>query len=341
MGWTLKRPRKGRKYYTVEIRLPGVKRELSTQCTRRSDAVHVARRLHAQHAAAETRVPLLVAIETLIGLRTRMKRSKATIEITEDKGAQLCRVLGSDTDVGALTLRETTGYVVKRREDGVTDSTIAKEMGTLRAALRYLGKLGLYDRNPDHLWPPELPHGSGVRDRWLTWDEYLKVLQAIRPEWRDALVVYTQCGLSYSELYRLTAECIGELLHVPGTKTETRDRYVPMTPDVLEVLERRAEAHPSGPLWPFKRSKASQKDRWSKALSRACERAGVDHASTNDLRRTFASWAFQRGVPEPILIKWMGHKTSTMVRTVYARPSAEQHQSEVAKMPSRRSSRTN
>lgn len=336
MAWTLKRPRAGRKYYTVEIRLPGIHRELSTQCAKRGDARRVAERLHSELAAAEARVPMLAAVETLIGLRTRQKRSPRTIEIIEDKGAWLCRVLGADRNVCTLTLADTTGYVATRREHGVSDSTIAKEMGVLRAALRYLGKLSMYDGNPDALWPPELPHGSGVRDRWLTWEEHLRVLNALPPEWRDAFVVYCHCGLRYSELYRLEARHVGELLSVPGTKTAKAARVVPITADAREVLERRAQERPEGPLWPVTRQRDSQRTRWLKVLSGACERAGAAHASTNDLRRTFASWAWQRGVDERMVVEWMGHESSAMVRRVYAQPSAEQHQAEGAKMPSRR-----
>lgn len=336
MAYTLKRPRAGRKFYTVEIRLPGKPaRELSTQCERRGDARAVAERLHTEAATEATRITLLTALETFIGLKVRQRRSESSIEIYEEKGAQLCRVLGNDRDVNTLRLADMTAYVETRRAKGVSDSTISKEMGVLRATLRYLVRLELYSRTPDALWPPELAHGSGVRDRWLPWDEYLRVLQALPPEWRDALAVYCQAGLRYSELYRIEGRDVGEVLTVRGTKTKSARRVVPITADVREILERRAKDAGSGPLWPVTRQRASQRTRWLKVLGLACERAGVAHASTNDLRRTFASWAFQQSVPEPLVIKWLGHDSSRMVRRVYAQPSVAQHVEQGAKIPTR------
>jgi integrase len=345
--YRLLKPRPGHPYYVARITLPGaggkaVTVDKSTKCERRSDARLVADRLHAEAAASVTREPLVGAIEALIGLRVRQKRAQATIEILELKGAQLIAFFGAQRDVGALRLEHTSAYVAKRRADGVSDSTIAKEMGTLRAALRYLRRLERYDRDPDALWPPELAHGSGVRERWLPWPEYLRVLAALRPEFRDHFALYCATGIRFSELYTLRAADLtetpeGHALRVRGTKTAGAARTVPVNPDALEVLQRRAAASPAGPLFPIARANLkSQKAAWSKALRKACRASRLAHTSTNDLRRTFVSWAFQADVSEALTIKWMGHTSSTMVRRVYAQASSEQHAREGAKLPSRR-----
>ena len=345
--YTLLRPRGRHRYYGVRIKLPGQKAvERSTKCTRRGDARAVAERLHSEAAAQIARVPILEALELLIGLRVRQRRSASTISKLEEKGAQLLRYFGQQRDVCGLRLADTTAYVAHRRGQRVSDSTIAMELGVLRAALRYLRRLERYERDPEALWPDELPHGSGVRDRWLPWKEYLQVLAAIAPEFRDHFVTYCACGLRWVELYRVRAVDLvqtdaGYELRVRGTKTAGAARTVPVNPDALEVLQRRAEAAPEGPLFATTRgSEASQKTAWSRALAAACRAARVAHASTNDLRRTFASWAFQAGVVEPLTIKWLGHTSSAMVRRVYAQASSEQHAREVAKLPSRRQTKT-
>lgn len=343
----LLKPRPRHPYYVARITLPGATGELetvdqSTKCTKRSEAREVAKRLHAARAALAVRTTVVEAIEQLIGLRTRQRRAAATIEILTLKGAKLVGHFGPERDCNSLELDDTSGYVAKRRADGVTDSTIAKEMGTLRAALRHLRRRGKYPRDPNDLWPEELSHASGVRSRWLPWSEYLLVLAALRPEFRDHLTVYCAAGLRFSELYSIRAADLvetaeGHELHVRGTKTAEASRVVTVNPDVLEVLQRRAEATPSGPLFPITRADIkSQKAAWAKALRKACKAARVAHASTNDLRRTFASRAFQAGVAEGLVIKWLGHASSTMVRSVYAQASSEQHAREGAKLPSRR-----
>lgn len=348
--YTLLRPRGRHRYWSVRISLPGadgaVKTfERSTKCERRTDARIVAERLHTEAAAAVAREPLVNALETLIGLRVRQKRAAATIDKLEWKGAQLIAFFGEDRDVGGLRLADTTAFVAHRRAKGVTDSTIAMEMGVLRATLRYLRRLERYHRDPEALWPDELPHGSGVGERWLTWPEYLLVLAAMAPEFRDHLIVYCACGLRFSELYSVRAADIvetpdGYQIRVRGTKTAGAVRAVPITPDALEALQRRAAATPDGPLFPVTRATVeAQKTAWTRAIGVACRTARVPHAVTKDLRRTFASWAFQVGVDEGLLVKWMGHTSSQMVRRVYARASSEQHAREGAKMPSRKSAK--
>lgn len=341
--FTLLRPRGRHRYWAVRISLPGAKPfERSTKCKRKSDARRVAERLHSEAAASIDRIPLLEALEILIGLRVRQKRAQSTIEKLEEKGAQLLRFFGEQRDVLSLRLQHTTDYVQHRRSQRVSDSTIAMEMGVLRAALRYLRRLERYERDPEALWPDELPHGSGVRERWLPWAEYLQVLGALAPEFRDHLVVYCACGLRFSELYSVRAADMtqtpdGWELRVRGTKTKGSVRTVPVNPDALEALERRAKATPDGFLFPITRTGIkSQKAAWARALRTACRASRIAHASTNDLRRTFASRAFQAGVVEALAIKWLGHDSSAMVRRVYAQASSEQHAREGAKMPSRR-----
>ena len=341
--YTLLRPRGRHRYWGVRISLPGQPtKERSTKCTRKSDARRVADRLHSEAAASVTRITLLEAIELLIGLRVRQKRAQSTIEKLEEKGAQLLRYFGERRDVGALRLSHTCAYVAHRRAARVSDSTIAMELGVLRAALRYLRRLERYERDPEALWPDELPHGSGVRDRWLPWPEYLKILAALGAEFRDHFVLYCATGLRLRELYSIRpADLVqtedGHELRVRGTKTAGAARVVPVNPDVLEVLERRAQAGGVA-LFPLTRgNEKSQRAAWSRALKAACRAAGARPASTNDLRRTFASWAFQEGVAEPLVIKWLGHTSSAMVRRVYAQASSEQHAREGAKIPSRRS----
>ncbi len=222
---------------------------------------------------------------------------------------------------------------------GVSDSTIAMELTVLTSALAYQARHGKYPRDPKALWPAEIAHGSGPpRKRWLTWDEYLRVLMSIAPEFKDAFVMYCATGMRLGELYKLTAtHAVGRLLNVPGTKTEGADRIVPLNGDALEVMGRRRAETPRGPLWPIGRPNwEAQEVAWHRALTAACEAAKVEHASTNDLRRTFCSWCWQQGVDEALVIKWMGHKSSRMVREVYAQPSQEQHEREGDKIPSRR-----
>lgn len=58
-------------------------------------------------------------------------------------------------------------------------------------------------------------------------------------------------------------------------------------------------------------------------LALACRRSGIERCSSNDLRRTFATWMRMEGLPTDILGATLGHVDSRMVERVYGRLSPE------------------
>lgn len=338
-------PRKGRKYWTVRIRLPWWprSRELGTSCERKTDARAVAERMHTEFATESYRVTVATAIDELIGLRRRQKRAAGTLQKLDEKGAPIFRFFNDgERFIHTLHLQDTEGYVEWRRGQGLSDSSIAMELTVLISALRYQARHGKYAQDPKHLWPEEIAHGSGpARTRWLTWDEYLKLLLSIAPEWKDHFQVYVGTGIRLGELYRIRRHHLnGRLLTVMTTKTDIGPRVVPPNGDAYDALCSRAVlAARDQPLFPLPKDRPkweAQEVAWHRALSAACAAAGIEHCSTNDLRRTFVSWCWQQGVNLTLVIQWMGHKSSRMIREVYAQPSVEQHEREAEKIPSRK-----
>lgn len=61
--------------------------------------------------------------------------------------------------------------------------------------------------------------------------------------------------------------------------------------------------------------------------------AGVEPVTSNDLRRTFASWLKQRGVDSLVVAHLMGHTTTRMVELVYGRLAEETYRDAVALLP--------
>jgi len=62
----------------------------------------------------------------------------------------------------------------------------------------------------------------------------------------------------------------------------------------------------------------------SRDLAGACEEAKIDRCSPNDLRRTFAGWQVEAGVPLFPIAQAMGHKDTRMLERVYGRQTPEQ-----------------
>lgn len=373
MSYQLRPPRPGKSaYWQAIITTPdGRESERSTRCRRKSEARVVAERWDQEAAVSRHQVTLAEALEAWRAYKIDKKASESTLEMLELKAGHLLGFFGTDRNVAAIRLADTVGYLRKRRAAGVMDATIELELRELRGALRHLRRHELYDRDPATIWPGKELGKSPKRTRWLTLAEYERLLlamagtkgyfreqrhgdgahggaerrrqwiaheEAMGQDWRDHLTIYCYVGLRFRELYKITAaHIVAGHLDVQGSKTAGAARRVPLHAAALEVLQRRAAERPVGPLFPMESPNlAAQKRAWLRALSRACERCQLVHASTNDLRRTFCSWAFQAGVPEALVVKWMGHGSNRMVREVYAQASDEQGLDAIAKLPSRR-----
>lgn len=269
-------------------------------------------------------VPLSDAMDTLREHKRRRGASAATMQVLAQKRARLEAHFGEGRDVLTITLADAERYVETRRKDTVrrivdgeareqpvSDHTIAKEWGTLRAALRVLRRHDLYPGDPSDIWPDVLSGGVyEPRDRWLTLEEYRALLAALPEGRRKYVVLYCNTGVRLTELDRARRE--GDTLVVEQRKGRRQERAIPLSPAAREILD----AHPL-PWTPW----TSQNQ--NRDLRAACKKAGIAPCSANDFRRTFASWLVQGGVPELTVVRLMGHTSSAMVRRVYAQLSPE------------------
>ncbi len=287
------------------------------------------------------------ALDTLAAHKRRRKVRPATLEKLAQKRAQLERVLGATTNVHRLSLASFEHYLDVRRRDTVrrvdlvtvdgkrrrarreqpvSDQTIAMEIDTMLAALRRLRKHGLYAVDPATLRPDALADATyEARERWLTIEEYRALLATLAESRRRYLTAYCYTGVRLSELYQ--SERVGDVLRVTQTKGnarvgEVKIREVPLHPEARAVLD----AHPlPWPRW--------DRSRMNDDLKRAAARVGIERASANDLRRTFCSWLCNAGVPELTTIKLMGHSSSAMVRRVYAQLAPQTLEEAIARLP--------
>ncbi len=294
----------------------------------RALAVQAARALERDHLAALTATaspPLDEVIAAWLTDVERRGRSPETLGFYLKTVRPLVRELGSRA-VDTLTLADLEAYVDQRLAGGVAGrATVAKELGCVRAALRYARRRGLY-RGEVAAVLPELGQVYHPRERTLTREEFRSLLDALAPARRDYLIVWVGTGVRDGELYELRAGDVdldGDLVHVRGTKTSRADRWIPMLPAVREVLARRASGIPTESLTdslfgPWRNQRRDVRE--------ACDRAGIAPASPNDFRRTFATWLAEAGVPELVTASLLGHASSQMVRRVYTRvrPSTQQ-----------------
>jgi integrase len=296
----------------------------STRTADHAAARIVAKRVERQRLLATSEGPTLRlsdALERLRAHKARAGRADATMSVLAAKGGRLLHELGDDRNLATLALGDADAYVDTRLAAGVSLHTIAKEWGTLRAALRLARRHGLYLRDPIDLWPDALHDVYTPRTRWLTVEEYQQMLLTIPPRRRDHFVVFVHTGVRHSELHALTADDVNteaRAIAIRGTKTAGSTRTVPLSAEAWEVIGPRASK--GGRLF----ADAWGRSALARALKAASKRAGIPKVdSTNDLRRTFATWLLHAGVPEATTIRLLGHTSSAMVRRVYAQHSPE------------------
>lgn len=329
--------RRGQVWWTWGRWADGTRWQESTGCHDRRAAERVAIQLERERATLDRAEATPLGIERLMldvtEARRREGRAESTIAVYRQHGGHLCRVLGHDTDAHRLTLADLERYIDVRALEGAMRSTISMELVRLRAGLLYAARHGRYRGSVAAIWPAEALRGAHKpRERYLTHAEYVALrdeLERCAPGRGDWLAAYCYTGASRRELQRVIPRDVDAsawTMRIRGAKTRYRDRVVPIAEPLRPVVERRLALAGTGPLWPEWTSVAT-------VLRRACSRLGIPSASPNDLRRTFCSWLAQAGVTELIAARMMGHGSSRMVRTVYARFAVADLAAAVARLP--------
>jgi integrase len=204
---------------------------------------------------------------------------------------------------------------------------IKKELGTLRTALHLAQEQGRFDGRPDLAVPASFDPDAPTSDRSPTREEWLKLLPELASDPAAIAAFVLATSAEWSALERATRGALPKDLKaarvevpVRGSKTDDRDRVVPIVTDEQRLLMRFVAQHAGGgddgPLFP---SLAN----FRRALGEACERAGVEHVSPHSLRHAAGQWLVDLGTPIELVSRILGHASTSITESVYARVKAE------------------
>lgn len=282
----------------------------------RGPAIAYWRRRCREVAAPPPEVPrpsptLRAALDRRVEERTQAGRAAGTLDMYEKKGAALERFFGSDEAIDQIDAVAVDEYIAFRLKEGRKHSTIHKELSVLRGALRLARRRKEYPYPLDEVMPLDFSPKYKPRTRALAMWEVDKLLAAL-PSPSAAIVAFivstgATCP-SEVEPFDPKRDVDGQLVHLRGTKRETRDRWVP-----VPAWARRwfAMARKAAPL--------PKRTNLRRDIIEACVTAGIERCSPNDLRRTFGHQLRARGVAPHLIAVMMGHTDSRMAERVYAR----------------------
>lgn len=253
---------------------------------------------------------LHVAVDAFLEERKRAGKAAGTLDCYTKKARHVTRVLGRLTPLNAIAAVEVDHYITTRLTENAARSSIAKELVVLGGSLRHARRRKEYAHPVDEVMPVEFSPKYKPKDRALSLGDVDALIGALPPK-RGAVVAFI-CATSAtypSEVAPLRPGDIDRwMVHLRGTKRETRDRFVPV-PDFGRRWLAFAKKH-----LPFEPWTNIRRD-----LHDACEAIGIDACSPNDLRRTFGHLLRAKGFEPHLIGAMMGHADSRMAERVYAK----------------------
>ena len=319
-------------YGTVYV--DGVRDERSTGCTD-EEAARTVLRGWEREAADPDRPPENVTLNDALNLLLDNRRarvpngdgSEKTVAYYMEKSGHLVRCFGHDFQLASFrNSKRVWAYIDRRREEGAADTSIAKELITLRGALRLAKERGLWRGDIDAVIPKTFRPEYRPKTRSPTRPEVLRLLAQLRPATAAvvAFIVATSAELSALKRARradIPADMAAADVRIPvrGTKNEHRDRVVPIVTDEQRLLLAYVVKHAAG----RDGSLFGPLDNLDRELALAAEKAKLEHLYPHALRKACGQWLIDLSVPLEIVSRVMGHANTAITENAYARVKDE------------------
>lgn len=205
-------------------------------------------------------------------------------------------------------------YIAKRREFGISNATINRELACLKRMYNLAIKWGDAKRNPTNdIRFLEEPPG---RTRFLSQEEAAKLVASCSTHLRPIVITALNTGMRLSEILGLTWDCvfienaIDPYVALTATKNN-KARYVPLNNDVVEVFTELKKNQVS--QYVFLSTHKKQLKSVRKPFETALKKAGILNFRFHDLRHTFASHFVMNGGDLLTLKEILGHHSMKMV----------------------------
>ncbi|MEJ2406555.1 MAG: site-specific integrase [Candidatus Thiodiazotropha sp.] len=213
-------------------------------------------------------------------------------------------------------------YITLRKRQGVSASTINRELALLSAAINYA--------NREWDWGlPNITRGRKLREpegrvRWISYEDGQSLIEAAaltksRTHLPDFIRLALHTGCRKGELLGLEWRRVDlreRLIYLEAEHTKAeRRRSVPLNDEAYVAIINRARFRsqhcPDSP-WVFCNRKGERIKDVKRGFERACRLAEIEDFRIHDLRHTCAAWLVSAGAALAEVRDLLGHSTVTM-----------------------------
>jgi len=215
-----------------------------------------------------------------------------------------------------LTTVQLMDYRATRRTEGVSDSTVNREL----SALRRMYHLGHTHQPRLVIQVPtiEMVKEHNVRTGFFEWDEFRALRGALPDHLKVMAMLGYYTGMRKGEILGVGWQQVnlerGVLRLEPGTTKTGRGRLVPLVEGIQEALrqwkDHTIRRYPNCSWVCHYNGKRFHSIR--RAWESACQRVGLGGRLFHDLRRTAIRNMVRAGIPERVAMTISGHKTRSV-----------------------------
>ena len=243
----------------------------------------------------------------------------------------LNRYMGT-LDLNAISPSYLHNYVRKRKQEGLSEGTINKDLNTVRHLLGYAKECGVIESNPLEQFK-NLRENQKERPRF-TDEQVDAVIGAVKPECRPLFIFIRETGCRREEALSLKHWQIQKesdmVVFSDNTKSK-KYRYAPLTEAALEAVN----VLPPIQGCPYVFYNLKSQDRWHdcrKPWEQAREKVGLPQILVKDLRRHYAINLAEDGANMHDIQSVLGHASVTTTEKHYAHFSPEHSAKKILKV---------
>jgi integrase len=293
----------------------GIRHQHSTNTANRKQAEAIEQKLKLE---ANARRHQLVQVDpgmTFGALSARFIVSGSMKDYVPDRLKRLLPYF-SDTPIVRITKNTALEYRQYRRTvDHVSDSTVNRDLATLRRILYWAVDESLLLSNP--LTRVRLERERRTRRPVMSLDEENKVLAQAAEHLRHLIIAALDTGMRRGEILHQQWEDVDlprRLLAVSHSKTpEGESREIPLTNRLTELLSEIKQE--TGPV--FRYNNVAIVANFDSSWQRALRLSGVRHFRFHDLRHSFNTRLMEAGVIADVRKALMGHTSGDRVHSIY------------------------